>query len=158
MKQYADRMKETISYDELNVTNRTDWKVLEAAVEMMNFEVNEQRQHELNPDAFGSVGGALFLMLTNDYAPLEKRIEAIISRMEKLPQYIEEFRTRFENTKPVKLWTEVAFESAQQLPGFFMFTVQASKGKIPDALHAKLEKAVAALAVPFRSILLGFRV
>ena len=150
LKQYANRMKETISYDELNSTNRVDWEVLEAAVEMTRFDVNEQRQHELNPDAFSSVGGALFLMLTNDYAPLEKRIEAMISRMEKLPQYMKEFRTRFENTKPVKLWTEVAFESAQQLPGFFMFAVQASKGKISDALHAKLEKAVAALTDPFQ--------
>ena len=150
LKQYANRMKETISHDELNVTNRVDWEVLEAAVEMTHFEVNEKRQHELNPDAFSTVGGAFFLMLTNDYAPLEKRIEAMISRMEKLPQYLKEFRTRFENTKPVKLWTEVAFESAQQLPGLFTYAVQASKGKISDVLHSKLDKAVAALTDPFQ--------
>jgi len=150
LKQYANRMKETISYDELNSANRVDWEVLEAAVEMTRFEVNEQRQHELNPDAFSIVGAAFALMLTNDYAPLEKRIEAMISRMEKLPQYMKEFRSRFENTKPVKLWTEVALESAQQLPGLFMFVMQASKGKISDALHSKLEKAVTALMDPFQ--------
>lgn len=150
LKHYVNKMKETISYDELNGANRIDWEVLEAAVEMTNFEVNEQRQHELNPDAFINVGGAFFLMLTNDYAPLEKRIEAMISRMEKLPQYMKEFRTRFEHTKPVKLWTEVAFESAQQLPGFFMFAVQTSKGRISDALHGRLEKAGAALMGPFQ--------
>ena len=149
-KQYANKMKETISYDELNGANRVDWEVLEAAVEKTNFEVNEQRQHELNPDAFSTVGGAFFLMLTNDYAPLEKRIEAMISRMEKLPQYMKEFRSRFENTRPVKLWTEVAFESAQQLPGLFTFAVQASKGRVSDALHGKLEKALAALTGPFQ--------
>ena len=66
LKQYAKRMKETISYDELSGANRVDWEVLEAAVEKTNFEVNEQRQHELNPDAFSGVGGAFFLMLTND--------------------------------------------------------------------------------------------
>jgi len=150
LKQYAKRMKETISYDELSGANRVDWEVLKAAVEKTNFEVNEQRQHELNPDAFSGVGGAFFLMLTNDYAPLEKRIEAMISRMEKLPQYMKEFRTRFENTKPVKLWTEVALESAQQLPGLFTFAVQASKGRISDALHGKLEKAEAALTGPLQ--------
>lgn len=150
LKQYANRMKESISYGELNDANRVDWEVLEAAVEMTNFEVYEQRHYELNPDAFGTVGGAFFLMLTNDYAPLEKRIEAMISRMEKLPQYMKEFRTRFENTRPVKLWTEVAFESAQQLPGLFMFATQASKGKISDALHDKLEKAGAALMGSFQ--------
>ena len=150
LKKCANRMKETISFDELNAANRVDWEVLEAAVETTSFEVNEQRQHELNPDAFSTVGGAFFLMLTNDYAPLEKRIEAMISRMEKLPQYMKEFRSRFENTKPVKLWTEVAFESAQQFPGLFMFVMQASKGKISDALHDKLEKTGAALMGPFQ--------
>jgi len=150
LKQYVDRMKETIRYDELNGTNRIDWEVLEAAVEMARFEVNEQRQHELNPDAFSIVGATFALMLTNDYAPLENRIEAMISRMEKLPQYMKEFRSRFKNTKPVKLWTEVAFESAQQVPGLFMFIMQASKGKISEAFYGKLEKAVAALMAPFQ--------
>ena len=68
LKQYVAGMKETISYKELNDTNKVDWEVLEAAVETINFEVYEQRQHELNPDAFGMVGAAFGLMLTNDYA------------------------------------------------------------------------------------------
>jgi uncharacterized protein (DUF885 family) len=150
LKKYVARMKETISYSELNETNKVDWKVLEAAVETMNFEIHEQHQHELNPDAFGIVGAALGLMLTNDYAPLEKRIKALVARMEKLPRYMKEFQSRFENTKPVKLWTEVAFESAQQLPGLFMFIMQTSRGKISAELHGKLEKTVTALTNPFQ--------
>ncbi|HJX24147.1 MAG TPA: DUF885 domain-containing protein, partial [Candidatus Bathyarchaeia archaeon] len=149
LKKYMNRMRETFSLYKLNGANRVDWEVLEAAVEMTDFEVNERRQHELNPDAFSTLGGAFFLMLTNDYAPLEKRIEAVISRMQKLPQYMKEFRSRFENTKPVKLWTEVALESAQQFPGFFTFVIQASKGRISDALYGKLEKAEEALMEPF---------
>jgi hypothetical protein len=42
LKYYANRMKETISYDELSDANRVDWEVLEAAVEMTSFEVNER--------------------------------------------------------------------------------------------------------------------
>ena len=151
LKQYANRMKETINYDELNGANRVDWEILEDAVEMTDFQVNEQRQHELNPDAFDDVGSAFFLMLTNDYAPMEKRMEAMISRMEKLPQYMKEFRSRFENTKPVKLWTEVALESAQQFPEFFTFVMQASKGRISDALQGKLENALEMLTGPFQA-------
>ncbi len=150
LKQYVNRMKETVSYDKLSDLNKIDWEVLEASVEMSRFEVEEQRQHELNPDAFSVVGAALALMLAIDYAPLEKRIEAMISRMEKLPLYMKEFRSRFENTEPVRLWTEVALESAQQVPGLFMYVMQASKGKIPDALHSRLEKTVDALMDPFQ--------
>jgi uncharacterized protein (DUF885 family) len=143
------QMRETVSYDELSDTNKVDWEVLENALEMNRFDVYERRFHELNPDAFDQVGGAFFLMFTVDYEPLEKRIEAMVSRMEKLPAFMKEFRSRFENTKPVKLWTEVALESAQQVPGLFMFVLASVKGKISDQLYARLQKAAAELASPF---------
>ncbi|MCK4439621.1 DUF885 domain-containing protein, partial [Candidatus Bathyarchaeota archaeon] len=106
--------------------------------------------HELNPDAFGEVGGVFFAMITRDYAPLEKRIDAIIARLEKLPKFLEEFRSRFEDSKPVKLWTEVALESAKQIPGLFQFIVASTKGKIPEELHGSLVKAATDLMQPFQ--------
>jgi uncharacterized protein (DUF885 family) len=143
------QMKETMNYDELNDDNKVDWEVLENALEMNRFEVYERRVHELNPDAFDQVGGAFFLMFTVDYAPLEKRVDAMVSRMEKLPAFMGEFRSRFENSKPVKLWTEVALESAQQVPGLFMFVLASVKGKISDELYARLQKTAANLAESF---------
>jgi hypothetical protein len=148
LENYVKRMKETLDFDRLNDANKTDWQVLEKALEMSNFEFYEQRMHELNPDSFDAIGGILFLMITRDYAPLEKRIDAIIARLEKLPKYLEEFRSRFETTKPVKLWTEIAIESAQQMPGLFQFIVASTKGKIPEALHRRLGKVVTSLRHP----------
>ncbi|MDH5448339.1 MAG: DUF885 domain-containing protein [Candidatus Bathyarchaeota archaeon] len=144
------RIKETIDYNALNDANMIDCQVLEKALEMSRFEVYEQRTHELNPDAFQEVGSTFFMMITRDYAPLEKRIDAIIARLEKLPKYLEEFRSRFKNSIPVKLWTEVAIESAQQIPGLFQFIAAASKGKIPEELHGRLGKTVMNLMQPFQ--------
>ncbi len=143
------QMEEMIHFDELNDANKVDWEVLENALEMNRFDVYERRVHELNPDAFDQVGGALFLMFTVDYAPLEKRVDAMISRMEKLSAYMREFRSRFENSKPVKLWAEVALESAQQVPGLFMFIMASVKGKISSELYARLEKTAAELVISF---------
>lgn len=149
LERFVKQMKETVSYDELSDVNKVDWEVLESALEMNRFDVYERRFHELNPDAFDQVGGAFFLMFTVDYAPLEKRIEAMVARMEKLPAFMKEFRSRFENTKPVKLWTEVALESAQQVPGLFMFVLASVKGKISGELYGKLQKSAGDLATPF---------
>lgn len=146
----VDHMKKTIDYDSLNDNNRIDWQVMEKAIETIRFEVHERRMYELNPDAFDEVGGVFFAMITRDYAPLEKRIDAIIGRLEKLPKFLEEFRSRFENSKPVKLWTEVAIESAKQIPGLFQFIVGATKGKIPEELHGRLLKAATGLMQPFQ--------
>jgi len=150
LEESVKRTKETVDYDALNDANKIDWQVLEKALGMSKFEVYEQRMHELNPDAFDEVGGIFFMMITKDYAPLEKRIDAITARLQKLPQYLEEFRSRFENSKPVKLWTEVAIESAQQIPGLFQFIVASTKGRVSEELHGKLVKASMDLMQPFQ--------
>jgi uncharacterized protein (DUF885 family) len=49
----------------------------------------------------------------------------------------------------VKLWTEIATESAQQIPGLFHFVVGLTKDKIPKELHERLKKVVASLAPSF---------
>ena len=148
LEEYVNRMKENVDFKGLNDANKTDWRVLEKALEIGEFEFHEERMYELYPDAFDEIGGILFMMITRDYAPLEKRIDAIIARLEKIPKYLEEFRSRFEATKPVKLWTEIAIESAQQIPGLFQFIVGSTKGQIPDSLHRRLEKAVTSLRQP----------
>ena len=148
LENYVKRMKENVDFNALSNANKIDWRVLEKTLDIGEFEFHEQRMHELYPDAFDAIGGILFLMITRDYAPLEKRIDAIIARLEKLPKYLEEFRSRFEATKPVKLWTEIAIESAQQIPGLFQFIVGSTKGKIPESLHGRLAKVVTSLRQP----------
>jgi len=147
---YVKRMRETIDYNSLNDANKIDWQVLEKALEINKFEVYERRIYELHPDAFDEIGSVFFLMITREYAPLEKRIDAIIARLEKLPGYLDEFRSRFANSKPVKLWTEVAIESANQIPGLFQFIATVTKGKISEELHGRLVKAAANLIQPFQ--------
>jgi uncharacterized protein (DUF885 family) len=90
------------------------------------------------------------MMISRDYAPFENRIEAVISRIEKVPKYLEEFQSRFKNSKPVRLWTEIAIETAQQIPGLFHFIAALSKGKIPEALQGRLEEAVNTLMQPLQ--------
>lgn len=137
-----DLLKKTLRKEELNEEHRIDWEVIEKAYELSNFSFHELRMHELNPDATGEIGGLIFVMFTRDYAPLEKRIDAITARIEKLPRFLKEFRSRFEESQPVKLWTETAIQKAQGFVGLFQFMLHATKGKISDKAHERLTKAV----------------
>jgi uncharacterized protein (DUF885 family) len=148
--EWINRAKETVKYEKLSADRKIDWKILEQMYEKSKFQVYEQRAWETNPDAFDDVGGVFFIMLTREYAPIEKRVEAIVARMEKLPKFLGEFRTRFEKSKPVKLWTEIAIESCQQIPGLFQFLVASTKGVISEGLHGRLMKAVASLQQPIK--------
>lgn len=149
-KQWVDKMKETTKYEALNNDSKIDWKVIEHAYEQAKFSVYKHRTWETNPDAFDEIGGVLFIMLTRDYAPIEKRVDAIVARLQKLPLYLEQFRTRFEKSKPVQLWTEVAIESCQRIPALLQFILNATKGMISEDLHNQLAKAVMNLQQPIK--------
>ncbi len=146
--EWISKVKKTVKHEELSADHRIDWKVLEQMYEKNKFQVHEIRAWETNPDAFDDVGGIFFIMLTREYAPIEKRVEAIVARMEKLPKFLKEFRTRFDKSKPVKLWTEIAIESCQQIPGLFQFLVASTKGIISVQLHSRLTETVASLQQP----------
>lgn len=143
--EWIRRLKQMIRYEALNEDHRLDWEVIEKSHEDSKFLFYERRMHELNPDAFEVVGGLVFMMFTRDYAPFEKRIDAIAARTEKTPKYLEEFRTRFDKSKPVRLWTEVAIEVAQSMQGLYEFVLQAAKGKVSDRVYERLEEAIGEL-------------
>jgi uncharacterized protein (DUF885 family) len=148
--EWINRVKETVKCEDLSADHRIDWKILEQMYEKSKFQVYEQRAWETNPDAFDDVGGIFFIMLTRDYAPIEKRVEAIVARMEKLPKFLKEFRTKFDKSKPVKLWTEIAIESCKQIPGLFQFLIASTKGVISEELHNRLMKTVINLQQPIK--------
>jgi len=148
IEEWFEKLKEKIDFDALSDDHKIDWMVMEHAYELFKFQIQKQRTFETNPDAFDEIGGVLFIMLTRDYAPLEKRIDAIVARLEKVPSYLEQFRTRFEKSKPVKLWTQIALESCQRIPALLQFTMNATKGMISDELRTRLEKSVKQLSQP----------
>lgn len=150
LEEMVQRMHETINYETLNNANKIDWEILDRLLKAIKFAIHEQRQNVLNPDGFDLIGMSFFLMISKDYAPLEQRMIGMLSRLKEVPRYLKEFRTRFENSKPVKLWTEIALETAQTIPGLFQFLISLGKGQISDKLQASLEEAVAKLDEPLK--------
>jgi uncharacterized protein (DUF885 family) len=142
MEEGLTRLRETVNPAELSDDHKIDWEVLEKAYERWKFDFYERRIHELNPDVSEDLGGLIFIMFTRDYAPLEKRVDAIAARIEQMPRYLEEFRSRFEKSQPVRLWTQLAIEKTQNLMGLFMFILQAVKGKVSEKTYERLQKAV----------------
>lgn len=148
--EWLNKLKEKIDSDALSDDHKIDWIILKHAYERSKFDVYDHRTFENNPDAFDDIGSVLFIMLTRDYAPLEKRVEAIVARLENVPSYLEQFRARFEKSKPVKLWTEVAIEMCQRIPALLQFILNATKGMISEDLHGKLAKAGMNLQRPIK--------
>jgi len=146
-----NKQAKTIDYNALNDDNKIDYKTIQHALKLERFYFNELKMFERNPDPFfEEIGGALFIMITRDYAPIEVRIEAITARLEKLPEFLKQFRTRFEKSRPVKLWIEIAMEACQQMPMLFQFLAMGTKALVSEKAHQRLQKAVENLNQPIK--------
>jgi len=146
MEEWLEKIRKTVDFDALDEEHKVDWKLLENAYERFKFSAYEERAHEKNPEALQDIGAMIFVVLTREYAPFEKRIEGIVARLEKLPVYLEQFRKSFEKCTPVKLWTEIAIEQCQQMPGYFQFLLTVTKGKVSEELYQRLQGANVSLS------------
>ena len=81
------------------------------------FEEGTIRAWEKDPDPSDTLGTAIFVLFSREFAPFEERMNSITARLKKCPQFIEEFKTRVKT--PVKLWQDMAKEGCSMLPMFF---------------------------------------
>ena len=129
---------EALSFDE-----RISFDVLRMACDTHRFAIEDYPLWQMFPDALEIPGYVFLVMLSRDYWPFEKRMEAVTSRVEELPRYLRQFRTRFETgSRPVRLWTESAIASCTGFPGFLDSLVRNSDGRLPDEAMTRLRKAV----------------
>src|SRR5262245_13479629 len=69
------------------------------------------RTWERRSTALDAVGDALFLIFAQDFAPLAERLDSITGRLEAVPQYLEESKSRAVGPQ-VRLWQRLEIESA----------------------------------------------
>jgi uncharacterized protein (DUF885 family) len=103
------------------------------------FDTEAVRIWERRSTALDVIGDGLFLPFAQDYAPLAERLDSITSRLEAVPAYLEESRSRAV-VPQVQAWQELEIESAADLPSFFDQIVAAGTG-LPEAERRRLEQA-----------------
>ena len=113
---WLEKLKE-FDDDGLNEENELAKKLGIHIFELQLFDLKELKRWKENPQAPNSIGSSLLLLLKREFAPLEERLRSIISRIKEVPRMLEEERSRIE--EPVKIWVDMAIESAQQLPMLF---------------------------------------
>ena len=96
--------------------------------------------------ALDTIGDGLFLLFARDHAPLGERLEAIAGRLEAIPAYLEELRTRA-TVPQVRLWQGIEIETASEMSVFFDEIVAAADGTVTDAERRRLERAAASANV-----------
>jgi len=107
------------------------------------FDSEVHRVWERRSTAMDGVGDALFSIFARDFAPLAERLGSITARLEKVPAFLEQHKTRA--TAPqVKLWQELEIDSGEQMPYLFDEIKAAGQGVLDERAQARLDRAVEA--------------
>ncbi|MBA2382013.1 MAG: DUF885 domain-containing protein [Chloroflexi bacterium] len=103
------------------------------------FDTEVVRTWERRSTALDVIGDSLFLVFAQDFAPLSERLDAIASRLEGVPTFLEQSRDRAV-VPQVRAWQELEIESAADVPSFFDEMVTAGR-ELPDAEQRRLATA-----------------
>lgn len=103
--------------EELNDDNKVAKKLGKHIFELQLFWMKEIELWKQNPSAPNTIGSSIFPLLKREFEPLDERLKSIKGRIEEIPRVVQEERSKLED--PVKLWIDVAVESAEQLPMLF---------------------------------------
>ena len=82
------------------------------------FDLEEQRVWERRSTAIDGIGDPLFGLFARDFAALDERLASITSRLEAIPRFLAEHRTRA-RVPQVRLWQKLELEAAEEMPAFF---------------------------------------
>ena len=90
------------------------------------------RPWEKNADTYSSgLTGAVFVIMSRDYAPVNTRLKAVVAREKLMPQALQEARKNLKN--PPKIYTEIALEQIDGLVSFFGNDVPSAFAGATDA-------------------------
>jgi hypothetical protein len=95
------------------------------------FEISVLRIHEQMSMAEDEIGRSLFFLFARDYLPLETRMEAIISRLAKTPDFLEKAKATLVN--PCRAWNAISRETGDRLVPFLEVIRETGSAKLENA-------------------------
>jgi uncharacterized protein (DUF885 family) len=133
---------------QLNPENRISFKICQDALELFLFFHEEFPLWNRNPYGLDEIQLILFTLLQRK-GPTRAVAEAVIAQLEQLPQFLEEFRLRFDESPIPKVWQETSFDMIQSTPQFFGYLEMIFQPSLDDDLKqsfsAAINKATAAV-------------
>jgi uncharacterized protein (DUF885 family) len=132
---------EAVDPNELSDSVRLERELALHNVRRELFDLEVHRVWERRSTAMDAVGDAIFSVFARDFAPLKDRLASLTSRLEAVPAFLEQHKTRA--TAPqVRLWQELEIESGGDMPTLFGEVRAAGHGILDDRAQARLDKAV----------------
>lgn len=122
-----------LDFSKLNRQNRLDRDIIMAHIDDQLFDIEVLQKWKKNPDMYSSgVTSSIFSLIKRNFAPIEQRMQSIISREERIPAALEAAKKNLMSERVPPVYAEINLE---QLPGAIDFFTTA----VPDALRTVVD-------------------
>ena len=100
---------EALDFGELSRANQVDADLLLHNIESSIWSTEVLQEWAWNPLYYVNYsGGAIYSLLSRDYAPIEQRLTAAASRLEQMPRFLEQAREQLEPERVPRVHAETA--------------------------------------------------
>ncbi len=105
-------------YSALSTESKVDWKLIKSNVDLALHELQKVRDYKKNPYLYvdNAING-IYLILASEYAPMESRLPAVISRMRAIPTLLNQGQNNI--TAPAPLLIKLAGDLTGDAKEFF---------------------------------------
>jgi uncharacterized protein (DUF885 family) len=130
----------SIRTDGWSKDDRIDKLLFEAQLEGAAFFPRVMHSEESDPQVYvGESSTSVFSLIKKDYAPKSTRAMAAAARLERVPAMLRLARTNL--TQPVKLYAQLAIESARHGDDLYTTSLMTLADSLDDARRARLVRA-----------------
>jgi uncharacterized protein (DUF885 family) len=100
--EWSDRFRKQAPLASLGVQDAADWRLIDDQISRNVLELDRIQNYKHNPTVFVElIGNALFLPLSQEYAPKETRVGHVLSRIGQIPAFLDQARQQLADADPV---------------------------------------------------------
>lgn len=104
---------EKVNPEKLDIDHRMDYFALRDFLRLRLFYIEDWPRWKMYPEAMDTLIYALIPIFMKEYAPLQERFENIVARIERIPKFLDDSRSRLET--PIRVFLNLGVESAERL-------------------------------------------
>lgn len=128
----------------LHRENQVDYQLLVQQLRGDLWRLDELQEWAWNPVAYTQLtGGAIYGLMAREFAPLEKRLQHVADRLERMPTLYEQIRATLVPARVPPIHAETAVKQNRGLISILDNMVKPHRDKLSDAERARLDKAIA---------------
>jgi uncharacterized protein (DUF885 family) len=144
---WQKRFRTEVNPKVLNLEDQADWRLIDDNIALSLLQLEKIEPQRYNPTTYVElIGNALFLPMSQNYAPKEVRLGHVLSRIEAIPQFLAQAKQMLAEADPIYIST-----AKMENDGNVNLIETTIKGEIPagsslmDRYDKAAPKAVAAL-------------